>query len=32
MNSWANLEGKSGEEAKAQILQDSPDVNVQILP
>lgn len=29
---WSNLVGKSAEEAKAKILQDKPDADVQILP
>ena len=31
MGKWGNLVGKTGEEAKAQILKHSPDVNVQII-
>ena len=29
---WSNLVGKTGEEAKAQILHDKPDADVKILP
>ncbi|XP_041454383.1 subtilisin-chymotrypsin inhibitor-2B-like [Lytechinus variegatus] len=29
---WAELVGKTGEEAKAVILQERPGLNVQILP
>ena len=31
MGKWGNLVGKTGEEARAQILKHSPDVNVQII-
>ena len=32
MPNWENLVGKTGDQAKAQILSEMPDAQVQILP
>lgn len=32
MSDWSNLVGKTGEEAKAQILQQEPGLNVIVMP